>query len=121
MRIGYVNVFVSDLDRAMTFYGELLGLELQHADREFGYASYRAGEVRLGLAVVGEDQAELLERHSGIGFCVDDLIAEHRRLAEAGVVFPMPPEEQPWGGFMALVADPDGNVHYLDQVPESAG
>lgn len=118
MRIGYANLYVSDLERAMAFYGDLLGLELQHADREFGYASYAAGAIRLGLAAVGTAQADLYGRHSGIGFCVDDLAAEHQRLAAAGVAFPMLPQKQPWGGFMALMADPDGNVHYLDEVPE---
>ena len=28
----------------------------------------------------------------------------------------MPPEKQPWGGFMAMFLDPDGNSFYLDQV-----
>jgi predicted enzyme related to lactoylglutathione lyase len=30
----------------------------------------------------------------------------------------MPPTDQPWGGFMATFADPDGNVFYLDQLRE---
>lgn len=117
MHIGYVNLFVSDLDRARAFYGDLLGLRLEHADEEEGYASYSAGPVRLGLAVVGPDQEELVERHTGIGFIVTDLREEYARLAEAGVIFPLPPQEQPWGGFLALMADPDGNVLYLDEIP----
>jgi hypothetical protein len=28
----------------------------------------------------------------------------------------MAPAKQPWGGFMGLFADPDGNLFYLDQV-----
>ena len=28
----------------------------------------------------------------------------------------MPPTQQPWGGFMAMFTDPDGNVFYLDQL-----
>ena len=31
--------------------------------------------------------------------------------------FTAAPERQPWGGFMALFADPDGNVFYLDELP----
>ena len=115
MQIRYANVFVSDLARAITFYRDVLSLPCTQADEAFGYASFDAGPIRLGLAEVGEDQAELLERHTGIGFMVEDVEAEHDRLAEAGVVFPMLPERQPWGGFMALFADPDGNVFYLDQ------
>ena len=45
-----------------------------------------------------------------MGFSVTDLEVEHARLSQEGVVFSMPPTRQPWGGFMALLADPDGNV-----------
>jgi len=34
-----------------------------------------------------------------------------------GVRFTMEPEKQPWGGFMGMFADPDGNVFYLDELP----
>ena len=51
-RVWYVNVFVSDLARAIEFYGSTLGFALRHADREHGYASFDAGPVGLGLAEV---------------------------------------------------------------------
>lgn len=121
MEIAYVNVFVSDLDRALAFYRDALGLALEHAAPEHGYASLSAGPVRLGLAVAGEAQRELVGRHTGVGLAVSDLEAEHARLADRGVAFPMPPSRQPWGGFMALVADPDGNVLYLDEVAAAHG
>ena len=116
MEIAYVNVFVTDLDRAIEFYRSTLGLELLHATPEHGYASFAAGPARLGLVVAGADQHELVGRHTGVGLNVDDLEKEHARLAGRGVAFPMPPTRQPWGGFMALAADPDGNVFYLDQI-----
>jgi predicted enzyme related to lactoylglutathione lyase len=114
--IGYVNVFVSDLERAIAFYGEVLGLKLAHAAREHGYASFEAGPVSLGLAQVGDDAAGLVGRHTGIGLCVSDLEAAHAELRQRGVRFSMPPQRQPWGGFMAILADPDGNLFYLDEV-----
>lgn len=116
MRIAYVNVFVSDLELALEFYEGALRLELEHKAPEHGYASLSAGPVRLGLAVAGADQQELVGRHTGVGLAVSDLEGEHARLAGRGVVFPMPPTRQPWGGFMALAADPDGNVFYLDEI-----
>lgn len=117
-RIAYVNVFVSDLERALEFYGETLGLEPNVQDSAFGYASFAAGGVTLGLARVEPNapNADLVGRHTGVGFAVDDLEASHRRLSGRGVEFTQPPEKQPWGGFMALFRDPDGNVYYLDQV-----
>jgi predicted enzyme related to lactoylglutathione lyase len=116
MHIAYVNVFVGDLTRALDFYVAVLGLDLQYSSPEHGYACLASGGVRFGLAVPGPDQRDLVGRHTGIGFAVSDLASEHIRLSGLAVNFPMPPTEQPWGGFMALFADPDGNVFYLDQI-----
>ncbi len=116
MHIAYVNLFVTDLDRAVAFYRDHLGLDHQMTDAEHGYASFQAGPVRLGLARVEGEHAHLAGRHTGVGFDVEDLEAEHARLAKLGVRFPQPPRREPWGGFMALVEDPDGNVLYLDQI-----
>ena len=89
-----------------------------HGDPDHGYAAFDAGAVKLGLAEVPAGEGDpLTGRHTGVGFGVDDLRAEHARLAEAGVRFTAAPERQPWGGFMALFADPDGNVFYLDELP----
>ena len=73
------------------------------------------------MASVGTDSAEssrLVGRHTGVGLGVTDLEAAHAELRDAGVCFTMPPERQPWGGFMATFSDPDGNVFYLDQLRE---
>jgi predicted enzyme related to lactoylglutathione lyase len=114
MKIAYVNLFVSDIDRAVDFYTSTLGLELGFSDPEHGYASINAGPIQLGLAVT--DSKELVGRHTGIGLAIEDLEAEHKRLVDLGVAFESPPTRQPWGGFMALVQDPDGNIFYLDEV-----
>lgn len=116
MNIAYVNVFVSDLDRAVEFYASTLGFKLNFSDAEHGYASLDGGSVQLGLAKASADQEKLIGRHTGIGLAVADLEAEHTRLAGLNVRFEMPPTKQPWGGFMALINDPDGNILYLDQV-----
>ena len=116
MQIAYVNLFVSDLHRAVEFYTTKLGFELEFSDSEHGYASLSAGPVRLGLALPGPDQQDLVGRHTGIGLAVSDLKMEHVRLTGLGVSFTMKPTRQSWGGFMALIADPDGNLLYLDEV-----
>ena len=121
MQISYVNVFVRDLTEATKFYCNKLGLELQFSSSEHGYASFFAGGVRLGVALPGADQAQLVGRHTGVGFEVPDLEAEHARLSGLGVRFTMPPTRQPWGGFMAMISDADGNEFYLDQVSAAHG
>ena len=118
-RIWYVNVFVSDLDRSIDFYENVLGMPLQFRDDEHGYASVEPEGIRLGLARVAPDSPEtspLVGRHTGVGLGVPDLEAAHEELVAKGVRFPMPPAKQAWGGFMATIEDPDGNVFYLDQL-----
>lgn len=115
MHLAYVNVFVRDLDRAAAFYRDVLGLPLQFASPEHGYASFAAGGVRLGISLPGPDGDDLVGRHTGIGFAVADLDAEHARLTALGVRFTMPPTRQPSGASMSMFADADGNVFYLDQ------
>lgn len=121
MQISYVNVFVADLEKATEFYRDRLGLQLQYSSPEHGYAAFAAGSVRLGVALPGDDHAGLVGRHTGVGFEVADLEAEHTRLSCLGVHFTMLPTRQTWGGFMALISDADGNVFYLDQMPAAHG
>ena len=118
IRLWYANVYVTDLARAVDFLEKTLGLPLQFSDPKFGYASFDAGPVRMGVAQIDASDAQqrsLVGRQTGLGFGVRDLEASYAELAAKGVRFTMKPEKQPWGGFMAMFADPDGNTFYLDQ------
>ena len=120
-RLWYVNIFVSDLKRAVEFYRDTLGLPLQFQEEQFGYASFAPEGVRFGVARVDGSAPEshsLLGRHTGIGWGVPDLSAAYEDLKTKGVRFTMVPTKQPWGGVMAIFADPDGNLFYLDQLRE---
>jgi predicted enzyme related to lactoylglutathione lyase len=116
-RIGYVIVGVSDLDRAIEFYRDAMGFEFVHAAPEFHFAEFKVGGMRFSLAGGnGGDGGHKVGGNTGIGFVVEDLDAAHKELAGRDVAFTMEPARQPWGGYMAMFADPDGNVFYLDQV-----
>ena len=45
---------------------------------------------------------------------VEDVDAAYREMKARGARFTMEPSKQPWGGYMAMFADPEGNVFYLD-------
>ncbi len=109
---GYVNIFVSNFQKALDFYQADLGLPLIFADEEFRYASFATPGAQ--LAIVETDQQELIGRHTGIGLTVVDLDAAHRELKDR-ITFVTQPEKQPWGGYMAMISDPDNNLFYLDQ------
>ena len=118
-RLAYVNVTVSDFDRAVAFFRDTIGLPLNFADAEFGYASFATRGAAFARGAGPGGRAG--RRHTGVGFAVDDLDAAHAALAEKGVSFPRPPTQEPWGGYMAVFADPDGNTYYLDQVSAAHG
>jgi catechol 2,3-dioxygenase-like lactoylglutathione lyase family enzyme len=120
MEIGYVNVYVTELARSVEFFERTLGLTKGFADETHGYASFDAGPIRMGIAQIDasdEAQRALVGGQTGIGFMVSDVSARYEELAGRGVSFPMVPAKQPWGGFMGLFEDPDGNLFYLDQRP----
>jgi len=116
MQISYINIFVTDFEKTIAFYRDKSGLVLDCSSPKDGYASFAAGGVRLGITLPGADYAELVGRHTGVGLEVADLEADHARLVALGVHFTMRPTRQPWGGFIAMISDVDGNVFYLDEV-----
>jgi lactoylglutathione lyase len=118
----YVVLVVADLDVSLSFYGEVLGLELSH--RSGSYAQFRTGATRVALYERGA-MARILGRPLRapdpdapafeLGFKVADCDAAHRALLERGARPVRPPTTQEWGQRTAYVADPDGHLIELAQ------
>ena len=115
IKIRYVIVGIKSLDAAVTFYRDTMGFELLSAEPEFHFAQFRVGDLEFNLAEGAEEIHGTGDRNTGIGFQVPDVDAAFAELAAKGVRFTMEPSKQPWGGYMAMFEDPDGNVFYLDQ------
>ena len=116
-RIGYLNIHVRDFDSALTFYRDALGLPLEFADERFNYVRFNVDGMHFAIAASDKDPVSggpPGNRLTGIGFVVPDVDAAAAELKAKGVRFTMEPSRQPWGGYMAMFADPDGNVFYLD-------
>ncbi len=120
-RLLAVRVFVTDWDRAVRFYTETLGMAATFRNDEIGWAQLATGEGQLSLERAAEEDAEardLVGRFVGVSLAVSDLDATYRSLVERGVEFLEAPERQPWGGVLAHLRDPDGNVLTLLGSPE---
>ena len=115
IRIRYVIVGIKSLDAAVAFYRDTMGFELLFAEPEFHFASFRVGNLEFNLAEGADEIHGTGDRNTGIGFQVPDVDAAHAELAGKGVKFTMGPGKMPWGGYMAMFVDPDGNEFYLDQ------
>ena len=112
--IGYINLHVKDFAACVAFYRDVIGLPVIAADEPFRYASFAAGGVTFAVAGDPDAVRNGEDRLSGIGICVPDVDVAYEDLRAKGVRFTMAPSKQPWGGYMAMFADPDGNVFYLD-------
>ena len=119
-RIGWVQVFVSDMDRAVDFYENSLGIGVRNRSPEFPEFVELATEgTILALNSVGDEGKQLVGRNTGITLAVPDVEAAHRSLSAKGVRFSRPPARQPWGGLMTSFFDPDGNEISLLELPPS--
>jgi len=114
-RIDYVIVGVKSFDTALPFYRDVMGFEFLFCEPEMHFASFKVGDMRFSLAEGAHETHGTGDRNTGIGFVVPDLDAAHAELAGKGVKFTMGPGKMPWGGYMAMFVDPDGNEFYLDQ------
>ena len=117
MRFSQARLLVDDFAEAFRFYRDVLGLGTASGDASSGYASFDTGSGSVAIFERG-GQAEVVElRPPGdstlLVLEVDDVDAEVARL-EAHVV--QAPVDQPhWGGRVAYLRDPSGNLIELFQ------
>jgi len=99
------------------FYVETLGLT-PRSDREH-FVNFDWGAQRLTVSVhEGVTGATSDPLRLMINLAVDDIQPVAARLASRGVEFTRPPEQEPWGGWVATFHDPDGNTLQLLQTPD---
>ncbi len=103
-RLTYVIKYVADMDRAVAFYRDTLGLPLKFASP--GWSEFITGETTLALhEATSGSPAGTCE----LGFGVPDVEAFHREKAATGVEFPRPPRDE-HGVKLATMRDCDGAV-----------
>lgn len=103
VRLAYAIEFVADMDRAIAFYRDTLGLKLRFASPE--WTEFETGEVTLALHAAG------LEKTPGmvqLGFAVADLEDAYAKREATGLVFVAPPENQ-HGTLLARILGPEGS------------
>ena len=102
-KLSYVIEFVADMDRAVKFYRDTIGLPLKFQSPE--WSEFATGETTLGLHPASErNPAGKVE----MGFNVPDLAKFYEDMQAKGVKFPMPPTKQDFGGTLAQFVDSEG-------------
>ncbi|MBP2274886.1 MULTISPECIES: VOC family protein [Sphingomonas] len=117
MPIAIVSVPVTDVARARTFYVETLGLVVLRDEAmgpDMRWVQLQPKDGGATVALVTWFDAMPPGSVQGLMLAVDDIDAEHARLAAAGVTV-SPVDEQPWGRF-TMLQDPDGNGWIVAQL-----
>jgi catechol 2,3-dioxygenase-like lactoylglutathione lyase family enzyme len=145
-RIHHTGFTVSDLDRSVAFYRDLLGCEvIAEQEKQGGYLAaivgYPDAHVRMAhLRLPGSEHVVELFQYlapdgsaadvepknvgaSHLCFITDDLAGDYERLHAAGASFVSPPVEVDTGinrgGYALYLRDPDGITVELFQPPAS--
>ena len=116
-----VRVWVHDLEAARRFYGEQLGMAA--TGESPGHVVYEPGGAPVIVEALAADDPEagrLVGRVLGVSLEVADATAAAAELSAAGVRVVGEPERQPWGGVLAFVEDPSGNVVTLAELSDPA-
>ena len=116
---GVATIYVSEMDRAVSFYIETLGLNLVHRAGDYWASIDAGGGLLLGLHPMSEHGPTPGARGAiSVGLNVDEPIDEVVATLEGrGVKFRGPIQDDGEGGIrLAFFGDPDGNALYLCEV-----
>lgn len=108
--IDFVVYEIADLQKAVAFYRDALGLKLDFLKEEWGWAEFEAGSV--ALALNRPEQGPPRPGGAAVALAVDDVAASVEELRSRGAPILREPFES-GVCYMALVADPDGNPLWL--------
>ena len=120
-RINFVSVPVEDQDRAIAFYRDRLGFELQlDAPYQDGwrwvFMTLPGAQTRLQFA--RRSELTWAEGVPALALVVGDVDADAARFRDAGVEITHGPEDTPWaqGARFLMIRDSEGNLLLLESV-----
>jgi len=142
--VHHVSLSTTDLDRLLGFYRDLLGLSARHVsvleenyepfqivvgmkDTRGRAASLRAGNVQIEFFQYTNPVPKPVERLPAcdggirhICFDVTDIMAEYRRMKDAGVEFESEPQYLKAKVCSVYARDPDGNIVEFQEIFEGS-
>ena len=127
--LKYTNVTVSDVDEAVAFYRDGLGLEVRNDVANGGFRWLTLGGDQPGLELVlsaphagrSDDDGDALQELLVKGqlpmmvYATSDLDATYERVLGTGAEVLQEPMDQPWGPRDCAFRDPSGNVVRIAQ------
>ncbi len=108
-RAAFIALPAADFKKSVHFYRDLLGLPIvkQGEDDFSRFVHFDAGGF--GFHIYEWTQPDNHAPHTGLQVYVEDVDALYAELKAAGVTFSGEVRDEPWGGRVVTVQDPDGN------------
>lgn len=117
MRLGYVIIYVKDIQETVVFYEKAFGLDTRFIHESGLYAEMETGTTALAFV----DEALVKESHSfrpnlcsgeapgiEISFVTDAVEQQFERAIKAGATLVVKPTQRPWGQLVSYVRDNNG-------------
>ena len=106
--VDFVSIPTQDLDRAVEFYGETIGMRRSVYNRERNYAEFEPGNVTFSVYMPEKMGMEFHANTNHYALHVDDVAAARAELESRGVEF-LGDTFDTGVCHMAFFRDPDGN------------
>ena len=118
LKLGPIQIFVSDLQKAKKWYTEVLGMKLVKEYPDFKCVLLKLGKTEFDVGVPDPCWGESWDKvkvggRTPIFFETDGIGKTVNKLKKKGVKFVEELSERPWGEMKAVFADPDGNEFNL--------
>lgn len=110
----FVYYQTSDIEKAIEFYRDTLGMELNGYFEEVKWAEFNAGNATFAIndPSAFDPNAKAQAGGAAIAFAVEDVEEFVKQLEAKGVTVTIPTNETPVCHF-ACISDPDGNTIWL--------
>jgi predicted enzyme related to lactoylglutathione lyase len=104
-KLGLVMIVVSNMDRSVAFYRDVLGLKMLF--HQNNWSQFDAGQMLIGLHPEGEQVKVSPTTGFSLGIYVDDIMKTVSALKRRHGNISIEPRPEPFGRW-ALLKDPDG-------------
>ena len=121
IRFDMIGLFVNDLSKMVSFYRDVLGLEIDW-DGDGPYAEFNHEGIRFSMyersklpELLGCAPSYPEELNGTFELAIDlpyreDVDKEFKRIVDSGARAVYPPREEPWGMYSSMIMDPEGNL-----------
>lgn len=120
MKLGYILLYVDDVEKTMAFYETAFHLKRGFLTDEKDYGEMVTGDTKLGFVLhtlvethgFKYDRMSLDKRppSNEIGFVTPDVSAAFQHAVKCGAMELSKPSKKPWGQTVSLVRDINGFI-----------